>query len=93
MYASLWKLGWETTLLAMETQQVVALRMAKLMTGDAAAGVEAQLMVSEKVFAMGEAAMTVATGGHPRKVVRNYRHKVRANKRRLSKSKSSPGTY
>ena len=93
MYASLWKLGWETTLLAMETQQVVALRMAQLMTGGPAAALEAQRMVSEKVFAAGEAAMTVATGGQPRAVVRGYRQKVRANKRRLSKVERKPGTY
>ena len=56
MYASLWKLGWETTLLAMETQQVVALRITQLMTGGPAAALEVQRMVSEKVLAAGEAA-------------------------------------
>ena len=85
MYASLWELGFETTLLAMETQQVMALRLTKLMACDVEAGLEAQQMVSEKMFAAGEAAMTIATGGQAREVVRDCRHKVRANKRRLSR--------
>ena len=37
MFASWWKLGVETTLLALEAQQVVALRPASLMLGGPAA--------------------------------------------------------
>lgn len=84
MFAAWWKLGVETALLASEAQQVVALRMAKLMAGGPTAALEAQHMLSEKVWAAGEAAMIVAAGGKPRKVVQGYRRKVRANKRRLS---------
>ncbi len=43
-------------------------------------------MVTEKVKAAGEAAVTIAMGGTPRKVVRGYRRKVQANHRRLCKS-------
>lgn len=93
MFASWWKLGVETTLLALEAQQVVALRTVSLMLGGPAAVLEAQRMVAEKVMAAGETAVTVAAGGEPRAVVRAYRHKVRANKRRLSKPPRPPGTY
>ena len=41
-------------------------------------------MVSEKMAAFAEAAATLATGGSTRKVIRRYRHYVRANERRLS---------
>ncbi len=43
-------------------------------------------MVTEKVKAVGEAAMTIAMGGTPRKVVRGYRRKIQANHRRLGKA-------
>ena len=46
--------------------------------------VEAQRMVTEKMVAAAEAAMTLATGGTAERVVRDYRRKVRANARRLS---------
>ena len=41
MFGSWWKLGMDATLLAMESQQVIALRLAKLATGGAAAQAEA----------------------------------------------------
>ena len=44
---------------------------------------EAQLMVTEKMLALVEAAGTVAMGGSAHKVVRGYRKRVRANVRRL----------
>ena len=47
---------------------------------------ENQLMVSEKVLAWAEAAITVATGGSPHKVVDGYREKVRANAKRLGQA-------
>lgn len=80
------------TMLAIKAQQVAALRTASLLMGGPAAAFEAQRMVAEKVWAAGEAAATVAAGGEPRAVVRAYRHKVRANKRRLAKAKRSPET-
>lgn len=73
-------------MLAMESQQVIGLRLAKLSLGDAAAQAEAHRMVSEKITAAGEAALLLATGGSTRKVIAGYRRKVRANVRRLSKA-------
>jgi hypothetical protein len=73
--------------LAFEAQQVIALRMMKIAAGGAAAQAEVTRMVSEKAFACGEAAATVAFGGSARKVVRGYRTRVKANARRLSRRK------
>jgi hypothetical protein len=73
--------------LGMETQRVVGLRLMKLAAGGAAAQTEAQLMVTEKVAAFAEAATTLATGGSAGKVIRRYRHHVKANERRLSRRK------
>ena len=53
--------------------------------GGAVASREANRMVAEKVTAFGEAAAKVATGGTTRSVVKGYRKKVRANRRRLTK--------
>ena len=69
-------------LLAAESQQVILLRMMKLAGGGAAAEAEAVRMTTEKVTAMAEAGLKLATGGD---VVRLYRRKVRANRRRLTK--------
>lgn len=85
MFGSWWKLGIDATLLAMESQQVIGLRLAKLSLGGAAAQAEAQRMVSEKIMAANEAALLIATGGSTAGVVAGYRRKVRANARRLSK--------
>ena len=86
MFGAWWKLGVDTTLLAMESQQVIGLRLAKLSLGGPAAQIEAQRMVSEKIMAAGEAAMMIATGVSTQKVVTGYRRKVRANARRLSQA-------
>ncbi len=68
-----------------EAQQVIALRLMKLSAGGKAAENEAMLMVSEKVSASVEAAMTLATGGSPEKVLKRYRTHMRANSRRLTR--------
>ncbi len=73
-----------TAFLGMETQRVVGLRLMKLAAGGTAAQAEAQLMVTEKMAAFAEAAITLATGGSAHKVLRRYRTHVRANERRLS---------
>lgn len=86
MFGAWWKLGMDATLLAMESQQVIGLRLAKLSLGGPAAQIEAQRMVSEKIMAAGEAAMMIATGVSAQKVVTGYRRKVRANARRLSQA-------
>jgi hypothetical protein len=71
--------------LGMETQRVVGLRLMKLAAGGTAAQAEAQLMVTEKVAAFAEAAVTLATGGSAGTVLRRYRTHVQANERRLSR--------
>lgn len=78
-------MGTELAMLGVEAQMVIGQRMAMFMLGGPKAGAEAHRMVAEKVVAAGEAAATLAFGGTPRKVVRDYRRKVRANRRRLGK--------
>ncbi|GBU17756.1 MULTISPECIES: hypothetical protein [Methylobacterium] len=85
LYGNWWKLGFDATMLALESQQVIGLRMLKLSTGGAAAQAEAMRMVTEKVAAAGEAAMMLASGGSGAGVVAGYRRKVRANARRLQR--------
>jgi hypothetical protein len=72
-------------MLALESQQVIGLRMMKLATGGSGAHAEAHRMVSEKVTEANNAAMSLMMGGSADSVVRNYRRKVRANVRRLTK--------
>lgn len=76
----------DATMLALESQQVIGMRLMMLSAGGSAAQVEAQRMVSEKFMAAGEAALLVATGGSTAGVVAGYRRKVRANARRLSRA-------
>ncbi len=84
-------LAFQGTMLAIEAQQVIALRLTKMAFGGPAAQAEAELMVSEKLSAMAESGqmmMMGALGGkqdmNADKVVALYRKKVRANRRRLS---------
>jgi len=88
----LFNLGLEMTRLAGEAQAVIALRLARISAGDAAAGTEMVRMVAEKALAAGEAGMhvasAVASGRLDRAaqdVVTLYRRRVRANRRRLSR--------
>jgi hypothetical protein len=48
---------------------------------------ENHLMVTERVLALMEAGATVATGGSAHKIVKGYRKKVRANSKRLTRTK------
>ncbi len=84
-------LAFQSTMLAIEAQQVIALRLTKMAFGGADAQAEAELMVSEKLSAMAESGkmmMLGALGGrqdlNADRVVELYRRKVRANRRRLS---------
>ena len=83
--ASWLTMGTELAMLGVEAQMVIGQRMAMFMLGGPKARREGKLMVTEKVKAAGEAAVTLAMGGTPRKVVRGYRRKVQANHRRLGK--------
>jgi hypothetical protein len=76
---------YSTVLLALESGNVVGLRMMKLMSGGTGSHDEAQLMVAEKVHAMFEAGASLMTGGTATSVVDRYREHVAANARRLSR--------
>ncbi len=78
------RLASNTALLAMEAQTVIGLRLSQMALGRGSPA-ENQLMVTEKMFALAEAATTVATGGSAQKVVKGYRKKVQANTRRLKR--------
>lgn len=80
-----WKTGMDMAMLGLEAQGVIAQRMAMFAMGGPAAQFEAQRMVTEKFLAAGETAMMVASGASNGKVIRNYRRKVQANARRLSR--------
>ena len=80
--------------LGMESQAVIGLRLAKIARGDADAWAETNLMVAEKAQAMAElqtrAVLSVVAGGPPvtpRNAVAHYRRKVRANRKRLSRTR------
>ena len=79
-------------MLAMEAQQVIALRFMKLAAGGKAARPETRLMVAEKVAAAQKAVglmTTAALRGAPDAgadaVVRMLRRRVRANRKRLTR--------
>ena len=78
-------------MLALEANNVIALRLMKLMRGGRAAKREARLMVSEKIAAALEASASLMTGASGHDVVRRYRKHVAANAKRLGKSKSRRG--
>lgn len=84
-------LGLDTWRLALEAQGVIASRLARIASGDAAAFAESQLMVSEKLeagAALMALAMTGGMGATPysgaRRAVSHYRKAVSRNRRRLA---------
>jgi hypothetical protein len=84
------RLSFDVWRAGLEAQQVIALRLAKLARGGAAANAEANRMVSEKMAAAVEAQQAVATAMLTGKVaqirrrtVALYRRKMRANRKRL----------
>jgi hypothetical protein len=82
MFAPWLKLATDTTLLAVEAQSVIALRLAQIAVGRGSPA-ETQLMVTEKMMAAAEMAALIATGASMHTVVKGYRRKVRANAKRL----------
>ena len=85
-------LGLQSAKLAIDAQQVVALRMARLAAGGSRACREATRMVTEKATAFAAAQRVMLTGAgsdkngqRSKKVLALYRRRVAANKRRLSK--------
>jgi len=83
MFGPWMTLSLDSTMLAVEAQTVIGLRLMMLGGGGPAAEAEAVRMVAEKASALVEAAATIATGGSAQKVVAGYRRHVRANARRL----------
>ncbi len=81
----------QSAMLAIELQQVIALRLSKIAFGGPDVQRETELMLSEKVAAMvasGQLMMAAAiagdTGFAHEEVMKLYRRKVRANRKRLS---------
>ncbi len=81
--------------LAVEAQQVIALRVLRLAQGNALATREATTMVTEKIAAFSEAqiaaGLALTTGCSVHATVARaavpYRRRVRANRKRLTRSK------
>ena len=76
---------WFTSaMLAMESCEVVSLRLAKFADHDEDSEREASLMVSEKIFAAFEAGANWLAGASPASIIGRYREHVAANAKRLS---------
>lgn len=87
------RLAWEGWALGIEASQVIGLRALTLPRGGPQARRERQRMVAEKLdaaLALQVAALTGGLGITPQqaasKTLKQYRRKVRANRRRLAKS-------
>jgi len=81
----MFKLWYDLSMLGVEAQQVIWLRSMKIAMGGRAGEREARRMVAEKVAAAGEAGFQLAAGRSMNAVVKGYRKKVHANRRRLSR--------
>lgn len=77
-WANLFQLG-------AEAQQVIWLRTMKLAAGGPKADREAKLMLKEKIDTAQKETLKLMMGGSPDTMVGNYRRKVKANRKRLSK--------
>jgi len=86
MFAYWMKLSLDWTLLTLEAQTVIGLRLMMLGAGGTAAQTEVHRMMTEKASALVEATATLVSGGSAQKVIADYRKHVRANSRRLRKS-------
>ena len=76
---------WFATLsLALESSEVIGLRVARLASGGIDAEREAHLMVSEKVEAVFEVSARLVSGATLIDVVEQFREQVAANATRLS---------
>ena len=87
MFVPFLRFSTDATMLAIEAQTVISARLTQFALGQGTSA-ETNLMVSEKILALAEAAFTVAAGGSVHEVVRGYRKHVRANITRLSSSSS-----
>ncbi|MEA2980959.1 MAG: hypothetical protein QOF09_2782 [Alphaproteobacteria bacterium] len=81
----MFKFWYDATMLSIETQRVIGLRLMKLSRGGKKARAEANRMVTEKIAASMTAAATLLSGGSGHAVVAQVRKRVRSNSRRLSR--------
>jgi hypothetical protein len=81
----MFKTWWNIGMLAVESQQAIWLRSMRFAVGGPTTSAEAQRMVSEKLAIAAPAEAGILRRDTPGKVVKRYRSKVRANKRRRSK--------
>jgi hypothetical protein len=75
---------YSSAMLAFESSHVISLRLMKFSLGGPDANYEANLMVTEKIAASFEAAVTLAKSGDILMVVDHYRKHVAANVARLT---------
>ena len=81
----MFKFWFGATMLSLESQRVIGLRMMKLARGGKNAQAEASRMVTEKVAESIAVATTLLSGGSGHAVVAQVRRRVRSNSRRLSR--------
>ena len=81
----MFKFWYDATMLSLESQRVIGLRLIKLAGGGRNAQAEASRMVTEKITETMAAAMTLMSGGSGQAVVAQVRRRVRSNSRRLSR--------
>ena len=81
----MFKFWYDATMLSLESQHVIGLRLMKLAGGGKNAQAEASRMVMEKFAASMAAATTLMCGGSGETVLAEVRKKVRSNSRRLSR--------
>ena len=81
----MFKFWYGATMLSIESQNVIALRMMKLAMGGKHAQAEASRMVTEKIAESMAVAVTLMSGGSGHAVVAQVRRRVRSNSRRLSR--------
>jgi hypothetical protein len=70
--------------LAIEANEVIGLRMMKIISGGPDAMTEMQLMITEKINASAEAGTSLIFGQSPTAVMARVREHVANNQRRLS---------
>ena len=70
--------------LAIEANEVIGLRMMKIISGGPDAMAEIQLMITEKINASAEAGTSLIFGQSPTAVIARVRGHVANNQRRLS---------
>jgi hypothetical protein len=76
--------GFASQMLALESSEVMRLRMEKFAHGGQDCESEARLMVTEKILAAVEAGMSWLAGASASSIVGRYREHVAANAKRLS---------